>query len=88
MIYFITDSDRLKIGKSKHPQKRLAQLQTGSGAKLRLIATFDLPDYYEKRLHKMMCFHRVNNEWFKLEPEYVQWLQEYLREEELRLTKC
>lgn len=80
MIYLITDGDRIKIGKSKHPQKRLAQLQTGCGLRLRIVSVFDLPDYYEKRLHRMLRFNRAKNEWFTLDNETVAWLQEYLRE--------
>lgn len=86
MIYLISDGDRLKIGKSKHPQNRLAQLQTACGLKLRLLDSFDLPDFYEKRLHKMMRFNRAKNEWFSLDSETVNWLQEYLKKEEIKLT--
>jgi hypothetical protein len=85
MIYLISDGDRLKIGKSKHPQKRLAQLQTACGLKLRLIAVFNVPDYYEKRLHNMLRFNRAKNEWFKLDNETFTWVQEYLREAEINL---
>lgn len=81
MIYLISDGDRIKIGKSKNPQKRVSQLQTGCGVKLHLIATYDIPDYYEKRLHKMLRFNRTTNEWFKLDTETITWLQEYLTQE-------
>lgn len=49
MLYIISDGDLIKIGVSKKPIKRLAQLQTGHPKKLKLIKVYDVPDYYEKR---------------------------------------
>lgn len=69
MIYLISNEKKqIKIGSSKSPQKRLKQLQTGNASKLKLEAFYDVPDYYEKRLHYLLrqfrCRH--NNEWFNI----------------------
>ena len=42
-IYLIQnlETSRYKIGISKHPQKRIKQLQTGSGEELKLIHTYE-----------------------------------------------
>lgn len=70
MLYLISDGDSTKIGISKNPRKRLAQLQTGHPKKLSLIQEYDVPHYYEKRLHKQLWMFRLrgNGEWFRLSP--------------------
>lgn len=53
-IYFIeaTGLQKIKIGLSDHPEKRLAQLATGSPVPLRLVATTPGDSEAEKKLHK------------------------------------
>jgi hypothetical protein len=62
--YFILapTTGRIKIGKSKDPETRLAQLQTGNGEPLKLIAT--VSGDYEKQFHKILAPYRVSGEWF------------------------
>ncbi len=66
-VYFILDAgqDRMKIGHSHDPWKRLNQLQTGSSAKLSLAAVIAGSDAIEKRMHFDMREHNVHLEWFK-----------------------
>jgi len=68
MIYFITDGQYIKIGKSKNPIKRLKNLQTSNAKTLRFIYIFNVKDSYEKRLHKLFKNYQTNscNEWFDL----------------------
>lgn len=80
MLYLISDGTRVKIGKSKNPEKRLKQLQTGSALKLKLLGTFDLSDHYEKRLHWILRNFRTQGEWFELGAEGTNWIQEYIKE--------
>ena len=65
MIYLVSDGSKLKIGRSDTPQIRLRQLQTGNGRKLKIVRLWNIPDFYEKRLHLMFSRWRiVGTEWF------------------------
>lgn len=68
MLYLISDNSRLKIGWSKHPERRLKQLQTGSGSTLKIVFKADVPKYMEKRVHHILRRFktRPRNEWFEL----------------------
>lgn len=64
---YIIQSDvtgNIKIGRSKNPQKRLKQLQTGNPNKLKLIAEFKGEGWKEKILHERLSAYRLNGEWF------------------------
>lgn len=67
-LYFIQSekTGMIKIGRSKNPEKRLKQLQTGSPNKLKLIAVFKDKGPEERGLHeRLRCFKvRQNGEWF------------------------
>jgi hypothetical protein len=70
-VYFIEaiGADLSKIGSSGDPDRRLAQLQTGSGHRLRLIGVIPsaTPSFTEacvqKRFHRARV--RPDGEWFK-----------------------
>ncbi len=67
-LYFIQSSKTgmIKIGRSKHPKKRLKQLQTGNSNTLRLIASFEGLGWREPSLHEDLKKWRIrrNGEWF------------------------
>lgn len=67
-LYFIQSSNNgmIKIGRSKDPERRLNQLQTGSPHKLKLICFFKDDGHKEKFLHETLKKFRIrkNNEWF------------------------
>jgi len=74
MIYIISDGELVKIGHSKNPHKRLAQLQTGHPKRLKLIALFEWETkgkiterIMEGRIHYLLRQFKVryNGEWFK-----------------------
>lgn len=75
-VYFITDGDYLKIGVSKDVERRIKQLQTAHGNKLKLIRkvkcqTRDSAFKSEKWLHDMFSLYRTDNEnksseWFEI----------------------
>lgn len=75
-VYFILDADnnRVKVGHSRDPWKRLRQLQTGSSAKLKLIGVIAAHPEVEKRLHSDLREHRVQGEWFAEGEAAVDWL--------------
>lgn len=63
----------VKIGFSKHPEKRLAQLQTGHSETLRLYYFHAMPaecvKLMEKAVHATNRHRKVKGEWFKLSVE-------------------
>ena len=64
---YIIQSDltgMIKIGRSRHPQKRLKQLQTGNPNKLRLIKSFEGQGWREGFLHERLKEFRLEGEWF------------------------
>jgi T5orf172 domain len=66
MLYLISDGEKVKIGVSENPEKRLSQLQTGHPKRLKLIKIYNVPNYFEKRLHRQLWMFRErhNGEWF------------------------
>ena len=62
--YCILDSksNLVKIGKSKHPSKRLKELSTGNGNNLKLIGCID--GDCERELHENFRHLHINGEWF------------------------
>ena len=64
---YIIQSDvtgMIKIGRSKNPQKRLKQLQTGNPNKLKLIVAFKGEGWKEKNIHERLDRYRLEGEWF------------------------
>ena len=57
-----------KIGISKHPQKRILELQTGNSSPIKLIYTFqsEYANKIECTLHRRYSHFRKNSEWFDL----------------------
>lgn len=69
MLYIISNhKGQVKIGISKHPEKRLKQLQTGNPHPLKLEGVFHVEDYYEKRLHYLLRNFKARHkgEWFNI----------------------
>lgn len=58
-----------KIGLSKHPEKRIQQLQTGNSSKLKLIESFEsnYPHQVERALQRKYSYLRKEGEWFELD---------------------
>jgi hypothetical protein len=54
----------VKIGVSEHPERRLAQLQTGSGMTLRLLWQTEGGIRLERTLHRKFGLQRTTGEWF------------------------
>ena len=76
MIYFIQDSSSqaIKIGVSKQPLKRLADLQTAHPSQLLLIGVMDGMQQQEKELHRR--FTRQRGEWFDPSPDLLAFIRE------------
>ncbi|HPC09485.1 MAG TPA: GIY-YIG nuclease family protein [archaeon] len=69
-IYLIQSLDDgfYKIGLSKHPNKRLNQLQTGNSLKLKLVEIYqsEFANLIEKTLQRKYSYLRMEGEWFNL----------------------
>jgi len=70
----------IKIGRSKHPKKRLEQLQTGCPYPLRLILVLENQGHIERDLHKRLerGKTRGGEEWFDYDvlpelPDDIYW---------------
>jgi hypothetical protein len=71
-VYLIkTEGSNYKIGTSKHPEKRLEQLQTGNGEQLTLIHSFEskYATLIESTFHRKYSHLNENGEWFALSLE-------------------
>lgn len=68
-------SQAFKVGVSKNPQRRLAQLQTGCPSRLSIVFHQPVRDAWavESTVHATLRSHgaHVMNEWFKLSDDEV-----------------
>jgi len=81
MIYLIQrdGTHEFKLGYSKHPEKRLRELQTGNSGKLLLIKVWDGDRALEKKIHDKL---RVSikdkqdkigrGEWFWIDDDWLR----------------
>jgi len=67
LIQSLEDS-RYKIGVSKHPKKRVQQLQTGNSSELKLIESYQSEFAYqiEKTLQRRYSYLKKEGEWFDM----------------------
>ncbi len=72
-IYVVKgDHEHVKIGVTKNPEARLAQLQTGSSRKIEyafIAPTSGDPCAIEREAHAMLARSRLSGEWFDVPPE-------------------
>lgn len=71
-VYLIkAESSNYKIGTSKHPSKRVKQLQTGNEETLELINSFEskYASLIETTLHRQFSHLKKCGEWFDLSLE-------------------
>lgn len=71
MIYFVQAGVRgpVKIGKTNNLPARLSSLTIAHYETLSVLATLNLPDKVENRLHRLLKEHRIRGEWFRWCPE-------------------
>ena len=57
-----------KIGVSKHPKKRVKQLQTGNSSELKLIESYqsEYANKKERTLHNQLTHCKKEGEWFDM----------------------
>lgn len=74
-LYLIHDTvqNALKIGRSRNPQARLAQLQTANCNRLSMLYSIKGMGYLEKELHQMFGKIRLNGEWFENDGSIIKY---------------
>lgn len=73
-VYFIRNGNTVKIGHSRAPHKRMADMRTSNHAKLEMLAITDGGMPREKLLHKRFAKFRISGEWFNLVPEITKYI--------------
>jgi len=86
-IYLIQSQEDgyYKIGVSKHPKKRVLQLQTGNSSELKLIESYESEHAHavERALQRRYSYLKKEGEWFDLSiKEDVRFLSDCKRIEE------
>lgn len=72
------DHDYVKIGRSANPRKRFSALQTGYPKELHVFRVFNTDDLdLEKSLHRKFSDYRTYGEWFVVEGDLADWLEEF-----------
>lgn len=74
--YFVRDGDAIKIGTSVHPEKRIKSLQTGISRPLETLAIVSMDIADEIETHEKFAHIRISGEWFRSEPELLQFIAE------------
>jgi hypothetical protein len=77
-LYFIeaVDTGYIKIGRSVNPERRLAQLSTGSPNQLVLLGQISGGSELEAELHRSFGNLRERGEWFRTSGELKQFIKE------------
>jgi hypothetical protein len=75
-IYFIRNAhdDEIKVGHSRDPKKRLADLQVGCSSELELIGVIAAAREIEPIVHRQFYEGRIRGEWFYDRGITSQWL--------------
>lgn len=63
-VYFLWAGNRIKIGFSTKPYKRIFTLQTGISAPVKMMLAVVGTPKEEKALHRLLSDFRVQGEWF------------------------
>lgn len=77
-VYFIEQGKHIKIGFSRGPEVRLAQIQAATPHRCTLIATVPGSLDDEQKMHALFSETRVHGEWFEDTPAlraYIAWLK-------------
>ena len=75
-VYLIEGAGLIKIGTAYNPERRMAEMQTGSPVPLTLLAKTSGNYQTEDRLHKRFSQWCTAGEWFDLEPDVLAQLIE------------
>lgn len=76
-IYFITDQQRIKIGFSNNPIRRLREMQTGHPLELKLIGSIPGCEYEEFVIHHRFNHLRLKGEWFTIDDDLMDFIEQF-----------
>lgn len=68
-VYFIGCADRVKIGYSEDPAKRLTKINADSPWPCELLGYVNADDFPESEVHQRFASVRLHSEWFALTAE-------------------
>lgn len=74
-IYFVSDGTAIKIGQASNIIKRIGAMQTSHVKPLKLLASVQGHSSIEKHLHMRFRHLRITGEWFKAEPELMEFIE-------------
>lgn len=75
-IYFVRSLDRIKIGVSVDIPRRVEVLRRINAYPLELLMTMEGSYEEEQRLHLRFIHLRAHGEWFRAEPELLEFIAE------------
>jgi len=75
-VYWIQEGTDgpIKIGRTCNVRKRRKELQTGNARRLNVLATVPGDRHTERTLHLTFAHLRLDGEWFKPEPDLLQYI--------------
>jgi len=76
MIYFVKSDDKVKIGYTDSPQKRIQSIQTSSPHELDVLLLIEGSYDKEKELHKKFKIHACKGEWFSMCDDIINFIEE------------
>lgn len=79
-VYFVRVGDRIKIGYSTRPTRRLLALQTANPGKLEILGTMWATRDREREIHRQFKRLHVRGEWFMARSDLLQYIERYTPE--------
>lgn len=85
-VYFIRDkeADMIKVGHSREPERRLAELQIGSSRRLEIVGLIAAEPAIEKLIHFQLIEGAVHGEWFWDREITTAWLMSMTQNQPMR----
>lgn len=74
-VYFIRCEDRVKIGYSENPVRRLTKINADAPFPCELLGWVAADDYPERELHERFATDRLHSEWFAVSPGLLSFVQ-------------
>lgn len=85
VVYFAKAGERVKIGRSIDPAKRLADLQVGSHQKIALLFTLPGGAEAERAFHLVFDPYHIHGEWFEAGPMLIEFIDRQRRTNRARI---
>ena len=68
-LYAFVSQDWVKIGRSKHISKRLAEVRSAMPFELELLGSWQDCGNYERKVHEGLIAFARHGEWFRCSPD-------------------